>query len=991
MNLENVNYDAFISYRHCELDKFVAENLHKQLEAFKVPKSLIASGKTNSKTKIERVFRDRDELPLASNLADPITTALSSSDYLIVICSPRLPESKWCLKEIETFIEMHGRDHILAVLIEGEPVDSFPDILRYEERIITDPDGSTHTEKVEVEPLAADVRGKDKKEVLKQIKNELLRLIAPILDCNYDDLKMRHKEAKQKKILRISLAISFVCLIFTAISTTMALTIHNQSNTIKEQYTKSLETQAVSYAATSQTLLSREDRMAAMAIARSVLPDTLSDQADKPYTPEAEYALSDSLGIYNNGRSSFAIRTLEQTSPITNMLISPETDTITTVDVNNQITIYDPSSGNTIVSFSVSGKYYQDLDDKEISYLNNEQLIYIVDGGYCIYDIPTLQETFFPLENTPSYLQCSGNGKYIALSGYDEVLLYDTEGTQLFSYECPDGFRGDEAMAFYSQKNVFAFTCTNISTDIPEGLCGLVDLNTMKVIYTKNVDIGYFAQASFLEDQVLFAGNSSYRMSDNLLDIKTKSFIYSYPLADGEENWIYEKEENRIEFFTGSLEWEAPVIVYAGSNGIEFINTEDGSVYCSYNTGADVVNIAPMRTDGFVYLLTEDGEKIMSSYDPLMGSMLIEEYDTSNGAFEKYEFTQSYDVGFRKNATAATIYNRMTSDRTENPASFEDYITDAVYSKQQQAMVLMDMDEKVYLYHTADNTYDSIVQKDNPVSAIFFTGEQDKQFALLSDGILEFYDTDTGELTDSVSLDSRFAEANIMSLDFLAANEDGSKLYFLNTYSAIIFIYDVAGESVTPIPLNTEEYLSTKNFGWNEDFSKYAIASTTDNTLTVYGLESRSELAKTQINASLVKNIIISEHAGCIFVTFLDQTVTAYSLEDLSTLHTYTEFATQVNHLDIIEVNPTEGDSPVPVYALYGNLDCYLLNEDLELVAHLYNYECFNSTKQTFYLACQSDLLEVPYYDYTALIEEADKQLEGYSLSDYQKNQLGIQ
>lgn len=34
------HYDAFISYRHAELDKFVAENLHKQLEAFRLPKSV---------------------------------------------------------------------------------------------------------------------------------------------------------------------------------------------------------------------------------------------------------------------------------------------------------------------------------------------------------------------------------------------------------------------------------------------------------------------------------------------------------------------------------------------------------------------------------------------------------------------------------------------------------------------------------------------------------------------------------------------------------------------------------------------------------------------------------------------------------------------------------------------------------------------------------------------------------------------------------------
>lgn len=44
MDMKNNNtmyYDAFISYRHSDLDKFVAEELHKQLEMFKVPKKLV--------------------------------------------------------------------------------------------------------------------------------------------------------------------------------------------------------------------------------------------------------------------------------------------------------------------------------------------------------------------------------------------------------------------------------------------------------------------------------------------------------------------------------------------------------------------------------------------------------------------------------------------------------------------------------------------------------------------------------------------------------------------------------------------------------------------------------------------------------------------------------------------------------------------------------------------------------------------------------------
>ena len=64
-------YDAFISYRHTELDKFVAENLIKELEAYKLPKN-VAKKLKGKKTKIERVFRDREELPLTNNLEEPI-------------------------------------------------------------------------------------------------------------------------------------------------------------------------------------------------------------------------------------------------------------------------------------------------------------------------------------------------------------------------------------------------------------------------------------------------------------------------------------------------------------------------------------------------------------------------------------------------------------------------------------------------------------------------------------------------------------------------------------------------------------------------------------------------------------------------------------------------------------------------------------------------------------------------------------------------------
>ena len=143
----NWKYTAFISYRHGGNDEFAAKTLHNMLENYRVPAKLAAK---LGRKKVGRIFRDVDELPSSSSLYNNIEEALGQSEFLIVICTPRLQESKWCMREIELFQKLRGSDHIIAVLAEGEPVDSFP-------YAITHP--VINGQEVEVEPLAADVRG----------------------------------------------------------------------------------------------------------------------------------------------------------------------------------------------------------------------------------------------------------------------------------------------------------------------------------------------------------------------------------------------------------------------------------------------------------------------------------------------------------------------------------------------------------------------------------------------------------------------------------------------------------------------------------------------------------------------------------------------------------------------------------------------------------------------------------------------------------------
>ena len=190
--MEAQRYCAFISYRHQSPDMQVAKALHSAIETYRVPAGIRAK---TGKKRMGRVFRDEEELPLSADLGADIEAALDGSEWFIAICSPRYLESRWCMRELEYFIERKGRSHVLAILVEGEPDKSFPELIRFE----TDAAG----QRTEVEPLAADIRGANWRS---KLKNEKLRLLAPMLSVTYDDLRRRERRRRIRNAVAVSAA-----------------------------------------------------------------------------------------------------------------------------------------------------------------------------------------------------------------------------------------------------------------------------------------------------------------------------------------------------------------------------------------------------------------------------------------------------------------------------------------------------------------------------------------------------------------------------------------------------------------------------------------------------------------------------------------------------------------------------------------------------------------------------------------------------------------
>jgi len=195
--MEYRKYCAFISYRHYTPDMEIAQRLHSLIEQYTVP---VDFRKDPSQKHPGQVFRDQEELPLSPNLGMDIETALDNSDWLICICSPRYLESRWCMRELEYFIDKHDREHVLTLLVEGEPEESFPEaLLRY-----TDENGNT----IELEPLAADVRSDSLSGSLKRLKKEKLRILAPMLGTTFDGLYRRARRRTRRNILAIAAAVA---------------------------------------------------------------------------------------------------------------------------------------------------------------------------------------------------------------------------------------------------------------------------------------------------------------------------------------------------------------------------------------------------------------------------------------------------------------------------------------------------------------------------------------------------------------------------------------------------------------------------------------------------------------------------------------------------------------------------------------------------------------------------------------------------------------
>lgn len=201
-----LRYTAFLSYSH--KDSAAALKLHRRLESFRMPRRLVGSAGARGPVpdRLWPIFRDREELPAASDLSQTVREALARSGALIVLCSPHAAQSLWVAEEIRTFRHLHPDRPVLAAIVEGEPPESFPEALR-----AFGEDGTWH------EPLATDLRRHADGERL-----GLLKLVAGISGVGLDDLVQRDAARRIRRVTAVT-AVAVAAMLVMAVLTLVAL------------------------------------------------------------------------------------------------------------------------------------------------------------------------------------------------------------------------------------------------------------------------------------------------------------------------------------------------------------------------------------------------------------------------------------------------------------------------------------------------------------------------------------------------------------------------------------------------------------------------------------------------------------------------------------------------------------------------------------------------------------------------------------------------
>ncbi|MBO4458598.1 MAG: TIR domain-containing protein [Butyrivibrio sp.] len=818
----STHYNAFISYKHADLDNKVAAYVEKHLEHFHIPAKI--RKKTGVK-KIERIFRDTDELPITSDLSGTIEDALNNADFLIVICSTNTCKSMWVEREINFFLQTHPKENILTVLAEGEPADVVPEILKNKEVTRTDENGNSVTVIEPVEPLSCDFRLP-----FRVAKNtELPRLAAALIGCQYNDLMDRQRQYKMKRLTAVFAGVLALALGFGAY-------MFRSNQKISESYRESLISQSKYLANESGKLLDDEQRIDALHLALAALPS--EEMPDRPVTVEAVKAITQATGAYVplHDENMSSAWTYELPNTVEKIRADADNKILAALDKSGNVKVWDTESHEELYSYSSTD---WDSEAQTISLLNGNLIIWgngcvisidprngktnwdtgkfgnasILKDGVAITSDGNLLVSLYVGELVSQFEQIIGEssgdyGQFVLISSKDGSIIdsfnLSQDAVSQMSYGMKNVCISDD-----NTKIAFSYLTNNYMEDI-----GIYDIKTGETLLNDD-EVASIEALCFSKDNDLYIAfaenapiygsisNMESRSSAHLVTCCLSSEDYSVKWAKNftcndritESDFIYLKDCNTLTYYAGNV-----ADVYDASSGDIIQHFALPSVIVGFGASPD---------DSIPFFITSSGCTARAATD--------DDDDMSGGTNEIYNFFKNFSDNLSKTFVCRGLYAvKENSNRIifydvyvydEEWTSFKDApktkaISDT-YFDDNCAAIMTEMDNgiNIDIYDPESKTYITSAQIiDNSKKSYDYT-----LLGKLNDNLLIEHDAFDSDMLTLYIVNCKSGEIETKELD--AGNisriamdyKDGKLVY--SQYDGSIVIYDVNKNKIQSIKI----------------------------------------------------------------------------------------------------------------------------------------------------------------------------------------------
>ena len=592
-------YNAFISYRHAELDSKVAEHVQRNLERFHIPHRI---RKKTGKKKIERIFRDKDELPITSDLTDTISNALEKADYLIVICSPNTKDSVWVQREMEYFLRNHTKKEILTVLAGGEPEDVIPDILKHDIRKVTDSKGEVHEVETPVEPLSCDYR----MPFARAKKEELPRLAAAVVGCSYDELVRRQRAYRMRRNMAIGGILLAAALAFGGY-------MFYSKQKINAAYRDSLVSRSKYLSNESEKLLDKEeDRIGALFLALEALP---KEGEDYPVTTDAVHALTRATLAYKgtNGLAIHSTWNYSQSNQLRSFVLNEDGTRLAAIDSSSRVIVWNTEDHRELFVF-----HDPDNTVRRAFFADNGTLLLLGDSTLRALNADDGKDLWFLTEKMGIVTEdpvMTGDGSVLcAVRREPEVIRIDLKSGDIVArYDLSADPNGEKAsvedICLSPSEDKIAYSSLYNGE---QSYCGVYDIKTGKVVVSGFTDNSFNSLIWVDNDHLLASsydiGSASAKMMKVSVLNPYSSVITSYNSSDMKPVWTAEQITSDLAITRGMilLGEEGLVAYYAGDLCCAY-DVKTGEKVYEWHTDDPIIDVSDRDGDGMPMIITRGG------------------------------------------------------------------------------------------------------------------------------------------------------------------------------------------------------------------------------------------------------------------------------------------------------------------------------------------------------------------------------------------------